>query len=1433
MGTLTKYDKASLGHENIRNDTFIERLFLAWVYAVVAKGRKGTITQAELRMPADQAAEAAACRFDAEWEKELVLRGKTGPDMKPSLFRALRRTFGIEVFIAAAWKITWSVFVLLGAFYFVRSLVQFVTPISRNGNMYNKSTIPHDGIGWILSCAFFLDSVLVGIALQRMGDECVRAGIKIRAALMAAVYRKTFKIHSVHEENVVSLVATDCAKLYEGVLHLQNVWTAPLEACAIIALLLYLTNGTYGLPALGVVVFVLPLQYYLGYRIANFKLETVEVSDARVQRMHEVLLAIKLVKFYVWEKSFAKQVSDVRAEEISLMSRTSVVKTINLCVVFAVPPLIALVIYATYVFNKGPFDSTFAFTVLSLFNTLRFPLVVLPKALRGSSEAIASLKRLEKYLLLEEFEDPPKSKVVEARFENTVLSYPGSKEDFRLQIPTFEVKSGEVVAVVGRVGSGKSSIFQAILNHMTVESGALHVGGSMAYVPQTPWVQNLTLKDNIIFGLPFDEEKYKKVIHACALELDLQILPKGDQTMAGERGINLSGGQRQRVCLARAAYHDCDLILLDNPLSAVDQHTARHIFDKCIKGIFKDKAVIWITHQLELLPEVTNICITDSGKSLYFGPYDPEALNRHLPVDHLLFATVEAGESGVQKPVDADKDAAHGTTAGDKDAVGSGTHSQGDSNGAPHGHSKQPSTLSDGWKHKDRSGTEGRKSFQRSSKAGIRPTDSVSDSLNKLAQEEAAKQEEEAKSHERRSADRRSGSRGLGRVSEEHNPGTLEETPEEIAALFNGVPRRVSVFQSFKVYVKSGGTLLFFISIGIFMLTQTVRILSDTWIRWWAEPDRYDFYPNGTFKNVKNLNPKFHSVQKASEVYILGYFAFVMFFVICLLSRDGLFSYWHLHGSTQLHNKLFYRVLRAPLLFFLRTPVGDILNAFAKDQDTLDETLPDTLHMSLIYLMILLTSLGIVTASLYIYAALTAALFLAFAMMQQLYLPAATILKRWAGETASMVFVHVDESLQGMEVIKAFDAENYFVQENIRRINVHHLALFNTEQCHLWLAFWCDFYGAIMVVATCLLSVAYKKEVGAAAVGLAISNTIQVLVFFTWVVRGAADTVSMWDAVERVATFITNVPQENDIAPAPLPGASNGNLQGLPNGNGNAASSSMVEIKVADDGEPPKGWPTKGDIRFEKVCLRYYPGAPLALKYVSFHIHDGEKIGVVGRTGSGKTTLLMALFRMFELAYGRIIIDGVNIASIKLQQVRAGIAIIPQEPVMFKGTVRSNLDPFGQLPDSELWRALELVHLKEAVTELGGLDSVVAEGGSNFSLGQKQLVCMARCVLKPTRILVLDEATAAMDLQTDALIQKTIRKAFTERTTVTIAHRLDTIIFSDRILAMAAGQLKEFDTPTALLQHSTSFFTKLVEDTGPHASKMLRRMAAEGPKDEE
>jgi len=393
----------------------------------------------------------------------------------------------------------------------------------------------------------------------------------------------------------------------------------------------------------------------------------------------------------------------------------------------------------------------------------------------------------------------------------------------------------------------------------------------------------------------------------------------------------------------------------------------------------------------------------------------------------------------------------------------------------------------------------------------------------------------------------------------------------------------------------------------------------------------------------------------------------------------------------------------------------------------------------------------------------------------------------------------------------------------------------------------CDLLGAILVVVTCLLSVALREELGAAAVGLAISNSIQVLVFFTWVVRGVADSVSRFDAVERITTFATQVPTEDvaiEIAATPKRSGL-GSLIRRRKKDVDVVFTGVVAVSAED--EVPGGrvavektktrqglWPSSGAIKFEDVCLRYFPGAPLALRHVSFTIADAEKVGVVGRTGSGKTTMLMALFRMFKLAKGRILVDSVDISTLPLELVRSSIAIIPQEPVMFKGTVRSNLDPFGELSDADLWEALSLVSLRKSISEMpGGLDAHVADGGCNFSLGQKQLFCMARCVLKKTRVLVLDEATAAMDLHTDALIQKTIRRVFRERTTITIAHRLDTIIFSDKILTMADGHVIEFDPPSELLSNPDSMFCKLVDDTGPYASAALRAMAEQGPKDED
>ena len=473
MAPLGKHDVAKLPDSAVRNDNFLQRSFVTYTYRMIGRGMTGVLKQDELKMPADQATEVTFIQFQRAWAAEIeraaaTKPGKDGKLVQPSLWKALWKAFGMEFIMAGCWKIAWSALVILGAFYFVRSLVSFsnnptrpfVTRTEFNCNkerfnvtsnsIYCEQLGPDGkGVGWILACTFFLDSYLVGFALQRLGDCSVRLGIKIRAALMTEVYRKTFRLREQHSQdgaNVVSLIATDCSKLYEGVLHFHNVWTAPLETTTIIALLLSLTQGIYGLPALAVLFIVLPLQYYFGYRIAVHKSAAAEVSDARVLRMHEILLAIKLVKFYVWERPFAKQVAAVREEEVRLMHKAGFVKTLNLCLVFWTPPVIALVIFAAYVSSVDRLRPEFAFVVLSLFNTLRFPLVVLPKALRGSSEAVAAVRRLNQFLLQPEGLANERAEKVGIHMKEAVLLHPSNPEDFTLNVPEFSVEPGQVRA---------------------------------------------------------------------------------------------------------------------------------------------------------------------------------------------------------------------------------------------------------------------------------------------------------------------------------------------------------------------------------------------------------------------------------------------------------------------------------------------------------------------------------------------------------------------------------------------------------------------------------------------------------------------------------------------------------------------------------------------------------------------------------------------------------------------------------------------------------------------------------------------------------------------------------------------------------------------------------------------------------------------------
>jgi len=562
------------------------------------------------------------------------------------------------------------------------------------------------------------------------------------------------------------------------------------------------------------------------------------------------------------------------------------------------------------------------------------------------------------------------------------------------------------------------------------------------------------------------------------------------------------------------------------------------------------------------------------------------------------------------------------------------------------------------------------------------------------------------------------------------------------------------------------------ISFSLFAFAQASRIISDKWISWWS---------SGKF-----------GVPQMEDLWI--YSILISIFIVAVVFRGLVYYFMVLNMTSRLHNRMFKKVLRAPMFFFNETPVGKILNCFSKDQDCADEGLADTIHVTLIYLMILLTSVIIVCTVLPYYTVVLALLISSFFIMYFLYSSTAQYLKDLSGSTNASLFSHLNESLTGLAVIRAFEKEKAFENRTIERIDANHKAVFNGEMLQLWLSFRLDFVSSILVFITAIFAVVERTSISPSAFGLAISNSFQQLVFFTWVVRGFAEINSQISCIERINLYARKTPVE-----------------------------AAAHIKET---EPPLEWPVHGSVEITDLVLRYSPKLEPVLKGISVKIMGGEKIGVVGRTGSGKTTLLMSIFRLTEPDSGKIVIDGLDICKMGLTDLRKRIAIIPQEPVLFKGTIRSNLDPFNQYSDKELWNAIDCANLKEDIEAMPmKLETPVLENGSNYSLGQKQLFCLARAVLNQSKLLVFDEATAAMDLETDSKIQATIRRVFADRTILTIAHRLDTIIDSDRILVMEAGNIIEFDTPAALLSKPDGAFTKLVDQTGPDSAASLRKIA--------
>ncbi|XP_015788861.1 multidrug resistance-associated protein 4-like [Tetranychus urticae] len=1303
MTVLTNLKPKPFPHDNVN---IFSKIFILWIYPLFKTGFKKKdldfqdIYQVSVHDHSDQLRD----KLKREWLKELKKK-------KPSLAKAILRSFGPQYIISSLVITGYEQLILkISQPFLLGAILDYFAGIA--------FTEGYDI--YYIAAAFCLCSMLFLISHHAWLLFILRLGMRVRIAVQSLLMEKTFvlsksALHNNKVGNIINLMSNDVTKFDECAMYAHSVFMAPLEALVISIILFYSLGYPYVIGLILLISFV-PLQAYIGKSFGAVRRVTARWTDQRIKLMGEIIGGMKVIKLYAWEKPFADMVAKIRKSEIMQIRKSFILRAINFTLMFVTTKTILFAVFITYVLTGHNLTAKNVFVTQAFFNSLRLSLTNLfPQGVSNISEALVSCRRLTDFLLLEEkkaldltsnsaqrsFSIKDRNKKY-LKLSNLVATWDSSDEEPTLDGISMNVQSGELALVVGSVGTGKSSLLLAIMKEIIIKSGSIDVNGTLSYASQESWTWNASIRDNITFGQEFDEKRYKKVLEVTALQRDVDILPYGDKTLVGERGVGLSGGQRARVNLARSIYRDADIYLFDDPLSAVDASVAATIFQKCFKEFLKEKVVILVTHQIQFLRNADKVLFISEDKSIFYdnisdldqGPMDLGlALSQNLP-----------GKGASAKPVQE------------------------------------------------------RKKLERSdsSVSTVSVASEIADSFDDQV------------------------------ILDE--PRIAEETKKS-----GGVDSWV-----YWAYIKAGANSILIITCVILnFLSQILFNGTDLWLSKWTNEVQFQtIITDGTINEYSN-NTNQTTTDSNQNIDIsfnsIIYSAFIVSLLITTLARSLIFFYMCNRSSINLHNSIFFRVLRSPMALFESQPIGRILNRFSRDLGIIDELLPlnaYTLLMTSFQVAGILITVGYVSWYL-IFPAII--LLILACTWRTIYIPTGQAIKRLEGVTRSPVYSHISTTIDGLPTIRAFGTEGMFTDQFRVILNNHSatwfLFLCASRTLGMLIDWTCVFYTTITTFAL----IASANLIPAGDAGMALSNAFGLMGLMQYFIRQSTEFESQMTSVERIVEYTT-----------------------LP-----------LEAELETEKRPPPEWPTKGLIKFDHLTLQYPTAPKPTLENITITIHSGEKIGVVGRTGAGKSSLLSCLFRIVEFD-GSLEIDGINIQEIGLHDLRRKVSIIPQEPILFAGTVRTNLDPFTEHKDAELWEALDDVQLKETVLELHDhLDHEILEGGSNFSVGQRQLICLARALLRNNKVLVIDEATANVDHKTDSLIQNTIRTKFSHCTVLTIAHRLNTIIDSSRVLVLDAGKVEEFEVPYNLLQRKTSLFSKLVAQTGKSMSARLYKMAAE------
>ncbi|CAO1302137.1 unnamed protein product [Diamesa tonsa] len=1330
----------------------------SWVLPILLKGRKKQLGMEDLYKPlGEHKADLLGNKLEKAWQEEC--KKKKAKNQAPSLLSAGLSVFG------------WNIMLLGFLLFFMEMCLKVTQPIflGKIIQYYANPEKSNISEAYLYSGAIILSSALNVMFTHPYMLSNLHCGMKLRVSACSMIYRKSLRLSKkaiidTTSGQIVNLLSNDVGRLDLAVMFVHYLWVGPVETIVVT----YFMYQEIGISAIFGTLFLLafiPFQFYLGKKTSQLRLKTALRTDERVRLMNEIIQGIQVIKMYAWEKPFAKMVSLTRKKEIKVIRYVSWIRGILLSFIIFTTRVSVFISLVAYALLGNIVTAQQAFVIVAYYNILRQTMTVFfPQSIGMFAETLVSVKRLEKYMLYDELEkdalinqktskkhesysndkakeakngnvvkveetvinnektkttpipitsikiDPKLRESAGILMENVTARWNPDSTDNTLSNVNLHVQPTTICALIGKVGSGKSSIIQAILGELPIESGSIKVNGVISYAAQEPWLFSGSIRQNILFGQPMDKSRYKKVLSTCSLTRDIELWADGDKTVVGERGTSLSGGQKARINLARAVYREAGIYLLDDPLSAVDSHVGRHLYENCIKDFLKDKIVVLVTHQLQYLPTADQILLMDSGHVIGVGTFDS------LKDSGLDFAKLLPAEE------DAPEEESDLKRTGSKNS-----------------------------------------NFKRHN------------SVSSVGSKDDDKADNAAEPME-------------------------EKRAEGNIGLF-----------LYKAYFKAAGGYCIVIFVFVFfLLSQLTASAGDYFLTYWVnkEAERAEAQNATASTSTPETSSDDDSIWGRAVNFMEGlqydknwdiYFFTILtvLTVVTTLTRSIMFFNIAMKASKKLHDAMFTGVTRATMYFFGTNPSGRILNRFSKDMGQIDEILP-SIMIDVIQIFLSLFGIVVVLSIVNPYNLIpTAVLGILFYFMRKFYLMSSRNIKRMEATTRSPIYSHLAASLNGLSTIRAFNAEEILTREFDNHQDLHSSAFYlfiaTSRAFGFWLDFCCVIYIAIVVMTF------FLGENTGGNVGLAITQALGMTGMVQWGMRQSAELENSMTCVERIVEY-------DSVDPEPA-------------------------LESAPDKKPPKEWPENGAIKFDKLSLCYSPDpdADKVLKEMEFEVLPQEKIGIVGRTGAGKSSIINALFRL-SYNEGSITIDTRNTSEIGLHELRSKISIIPQEPVLFSGSMRYNLDPFDEYADEKLWSALEEVKLKEVVSELpAGLNTKISEGGSNFSVGQRQLVCLARAILRENKILVMDEATANVDPQTDALIQMTIRDKFSECTVLTIAHRLNTVMDSDRILVVDAGKCVEFASPHELLKKTaeSKIFYNMVKETGKSTFESLKKIAEE------